>query len=79
MGNGPADITAVAAVLARHWKEDRPYFTLHGIIRGAGLNSWWERRGDRADLEQHWSRFMPTQSRHRGACTSLPLLAQRGS
>jgi hypothetical protein len=79
MGNGQADIAAVAALLARHWKENRPYFTLQGIARGAGLNSWWVRRRDRAGLEQHWFRFMPTQSRHCGACTSLPLLAQRGS
>jgi hypothetical protein len=64
MGNGPADITAVAALLARRWKEERPYFTLHEMSPGVGMNSWWVRRHDREGLELHWSRFTPAHPRH---------------
>jgi hypothetical protein len=42
-GNGHAEITAVAELLARRWKEDRPYFTLHGITPEVGLHPWWIR------------------------------------
>ena len=77
MVNGHADITAVAALLARRWKEDRPYFTVHGITRNTGLSSWWLRRPDCARLEQHWVRVIPTHSRHRYAGTSRPLFLQR--
>ena len=77
-GNGHAGITAVAELLARRWKEHRPYFTLHEITRGVGLNSWWVRRPDRCGLEQRWSRVTPAHARHNCAWTSLPLSMRRG-
>jgi len=55
-GNGQAGITAVAELLARRWKEDRPYFTLHGITREVGLRSWWLRRRACGGLDPNWSR-----------------------
>jgi hypothetical protein len=62
-GNGDAAITAVAELLARRWKEDRPYFTLHGITREVGLRSWWLRHGARGDSDLHWSRMSAARLR----------------
>jgi hypothetical protein len=62
-GNRQAGITAAAELLARRWKEDRPYFTLQGISRGVGLHSWWLRRRACGGLELHWSRMSAAQLR----------------
>jgi hypothetical protein len=78
MGDGHADITAVAALLAKRWKEDRPYFTLHGITQDIALSSWWVRRRDYAGVEQHSVRFIPAHSRHRCVGMSRPVYWQRG-
>jgi len=59
-GNGQAGITTVAELLARRWKENRPYFTLDGNAR-VGLHSWWLRRHDWRSLELHWSRKSAAQ------------------
>lgn len=56
--NRELGFTAAAELLARHWTEDRPYFTLNEGTPGAGLQAWL-RRPDQADLELHWSRVTP--------------------
>jgi len=62
-GNGNAGITAVAELLARRWKEDRPYFALHGITREVGLRPWWLRHRARGGLDLHWSRMSAARLR----------------
>ena len=49
--------TAAAELLARRWREERPYFTLNEAT-GARLQAW-VRKPDRADLELHGSRVTP--------------------
>jgi hypothetical protein len=63
-GNGEVGITAVAELLARRWKEDRPYFMLHAITREVGLHSWWlRRRACGGGLDLQWSRMSAAQLR----------------
>lgn len=64
-GNGQAGITANAELLARRWKEGRPYFMLHGITGGVGLQSWWLRRHACGGSDLHWSRVSAAQFRAR--------------
>jgi hypothetical protein len=50
------DHAAAAALIARHWQEDRPYFTLNIKTRGAWLEGArrWQPANDALML--HWSR-----------------------
>jgi hypothetical protein len=68
--NREPDFPAAAELLAWHWTEDRPYFTLNGGTSGAGLQAWL-RRPDDADLELHWSRLTPWR------CTWMQALPMR--
>ncbi len=54
-GNGQADITTVAELHARRWRENRSHFMLHGTSRGVGLPSWWLRRRACGGSDLHWS------------------------
>lgn len=38
------DPSLVVELLARRWREGRPYFTLRERIEGAGLHAFWRRR-----------------------------------
>jgi hypothetical protein len=78
IGNGHSGVTAVAALLARRWKENRPYFTLPGTTQDIALSSWWVRRRDDAGVEQHWFRVMPAPTWHRRVGTTRTPLLQRG-
>jgi hypothetical protein len=62
-GNGQAGITATGELLARRWKESRPYFMLQGTTRGVGLHSWWLRRHACGGFDLHWSRVSAAQLR----------------
>jgi hypothetical protein len=42
--NGQVDNTTIAELLARRWRENRPYFTLNGEPREARLQSSWHAR-----------------------------------
>jgi hypothetical protein len=77
-GNGQEGITEVAELHARRWKEDRPYFMLHGINRGVGLPSWWLRRRACGGLDLHWSRMSAAQLRAQRNAASLSKM-RRGS
>jgi hypothetical protein len=60
-GNGHAgfDHSVLAELIARRWKQDRPYFTLIEPTRGAWLEASWRRQPGRSTLELHWSRAAP--------------------
>lgn len=76
MCTGRAGITA-GELLARRWKEHRPYFAFDENTPGVGLQASWLRRARPGGLEQHWSRFPPTQFRRSCAWASLLPFAQR--
>jgi hypothetical protein len=50
------DHIAVAALIARRWQEDRPYFTLNRKARGPWLEGSWRWQPANNALELHWSR-----------------------
>jgi hypothetical protein len=62
-GNGQVGNTALAELLARRWKEGRPYFTRDEQTRGVGLQASWLPRCGHTGLELHWYRLTP---RHLG-------------
>jgi hypothetical protein len=51
--------TALAELISRRWQEDRPYFTLNGIARGAWLEGSWRWQPANNALKLHWSRRSP--------------------
>jgi len=60
-GNGHADLghTILAELIARRWKQNRPYFTLIKRARGAWLEASRRRQPGRSAMELHWSRCAP--------------------
>lgn len=58
-GNGQVGNTALAELLVRRWKEDRPYFTLDEHTRGVGLQASWLPRCGHAGLELCWYPLTP--------------------
>lgn len=57
-GNGHADfdLSVLAELITRRWKQDRPYFTLNERTPEAWLEASWRRQPGRSALELHWSR-----------------------
>ena len=53
------DHTVLAQLIARRWKQERPYFTLNERPRGAWLQASWERQPGRTALELRWFRRAP--------------------
>jgi len=50
------DHTVLAELIARRWKQDRPYFTLNKRACGAWLQASRWRQSGRSALGLHWSR-----------------------
>lgn len=53
------DPSVLVELLARRWREGRPYFTLRERIEGAGLQAWWQRRPGHRGLGLYWARSSP--------------------
>jgi hypothetical protein len=53
------DHGVLAELLARHWMQDRAYFTLKVTAPGAWLEAGWRRQPGRSALELRWSRHAP--------------------
>jgi hypothetical protein len=53
------DPSVLGEIIARRWKQDRPYFTLIQPARGVWLEAAWSRQSGRSALELHWSRRGP--------------------
>jgi hypothetical protein len=47
---------AAAELIARRWREDRPYFTLTGKARGAWLEGSRSLQSENGALTLHWAR-----------------------
>jgi len=59
------DHTALAELIWRRWREDKPYFTLKRIAPGAWLEgSWWRQPMDRAQKlrRARWSPALQMQT-----------------
>jgi len=71
-------LSGLAAILARHWTEQRAYFSLHEVARREGLQASWERAPDHT-LDLHWSRRDRRHSERRpgGAARALWLHRNR--
>jgi hypothetical protein len=63
------DRTLLAKLIARRWKQDRPYFTLNERSREAWLEASWGPQSVRSAFELHWSRC-PSHCACRPASTS---------
>ncbi len=63
--NAQLDHELFADLLARRWREGRPYFTLREPLDGMGLQAWWQRRPGHAGLDLHWSRWSPRSGANR--------------
>ncbi len=46
IANAQFDPSLLAELLARRWKEGRPYFALREHVEGMGLRAWWQQRPD---------------------------------
>ena len=66
------DHSVLAELIARRWKQDRSYFTLHETSRGAQLEASWRRQPGRSALELHWSHPRHPQ------CACRPCFHRRG-
>ena len=54
------DHTALAELISRRWREDKPYFTLKRIAPGAWLEgSWWRQPANSAQ-KLRWARRSPS-------------------
>jgi hypothetical protein len=51
------DHTALAELISRRWREDKPYFTLKRIAPGAWLEGSWWRQPANSALKLRWSRW----------------------
>jgi hypothetical protein len=53
--NALPDNELIAELVARRWKEEQRYLSLHATNRGAGLQASWLRQSAYGDLALHWS------------------------
>ena len=50
------DHTALAELISRRWREDKPYFTLKRLAPGAWLGGSWSPQPANSTLKLCWSR-----------------------